>query len=126
MPTKTTGTSETRWFFARDDGGSKAPILLGYCADNCTGHPTAIEASEHFKQYLLDNYAQYDRRTDRQSPCQICGTATNRFAETPGRMARLCDDHCNREGLEQSIQAIRDFVAPSNYLDAYAEVVLRC
>lgn len=110
-----TGKRRELWVFSRSDPSNSVPI--GYCAEDCPGHPTANGAREHFKQYLLDKYAQYDRRlTEQQRPCEICGVLTDRFAEMPSKIADLCDNHCNRENFEHLIEPVANFLAAPDYL----------
>jgi hypothetical protein len=69
----------------------------------CPGHDTEMEACEHYRQYLLDK-ARYDQVSkDIQKKCDICQAWTQRAAYIPSEMVEhfLCDEHCNREGLDK-------------------------
>lgn len=78
---------------------------VGYCSGNCEGHPTADEAREHYKKYLLDQ-AKYDAKlSDMQRPCEVCGEWTQLCAEIAFEMELhpLCDAHRNREELSKLV-----------------------
>lgn len=93
------------------DGG----YPIGYCTDACT-HETADEATEHYRQWMLDNF-RFDGRSgdDTQYRCEIpigefetyakaekCGRWTQRLALGPDGWAthHVCDDHADRESVE--------------------------
>lgn len=80
------------------------PQPVGYCGTNCAGHGTAAEAAEHYKEFLLDHLARYDRcRPEVRVTCHKCGKPTARYAEVPGVFSLpLCKQHCNREILSEA------------------------
>lgn len=78
---------------------------VGYCADNCPGHPDEAGAYEHYRQYLLDTAEfNFSRLKDQQVRCCLkgCGNWTQELAQTEDqRHFMLCTDHQNRETLEK-------------------------
>lgn len=96
-----------RWRYTRMNDGHVWPI--GYCAKNCPGHKTAEEAREHYRQYLLDNL-QFTEGPDSlpealyRCAAPDCEEYTTGRATVRGRYLLswfLCDEHRNRETVEQ-------------------------
>ena len=61
--------------------GKIAIRRIGYCAANCDGHSTQVEAVEHFLQYQLDRIVLwFSRRGERECEMpmniQPCGHAS--------------------------------------------------
>lgn len=65
------------------------------------GHATEEEACACYEEYCLDHLATYWHRFLTASGCEVCGTETHRAAMVDGACVRLCEFHCNREGLER-------------------------
>lgn len=84
----------------------------GYCRDH-EPHDTEQEARECYARWALD-HATYDKRmTGQQLRCSVadCDTWTDRLGGPPGYSAfghdmPLCDEHCNRAGLEAVIGTV--------------------
>src|SRR5260221_6767726 len=65
------------------------------------GHATPEEASDCYRQYLLDNRLDFNRRMDVYRPCQIYCALTNLHVYVDGwSKAILCVQHQNRESVE--------------------------
>lgn len=107
-----------RWDYTCRQGQHVWPV--GYCSGRdpdagCAdqtlskfhtgGHETKEEALACYKRYLLDHYLRLDGfLTDEGSECKICGVATRKMAHVRGEaifFAHLCDEHLNRESVEQ-------------------------
>lgn len=89
------------WHYTRRNDNQIWPV--GYCRDQCPGHPSADEAVEHYRQYLLDEELRLDGRLHaEQRPCAVCAAWTQGLA-TLGEIAVLvlCDDHRTRETVDQ-------------------------
>mgnify|MGYP000956943696 CR=1 FL=1 len=73
----------------------------------CNGHDTAEEACAHYRDFLLD-YANYDVRDEHcLEKCEICGTWTHQIVSIDYYIYhRLCEQHCNRDGLAQVAKQI--------------------
>lgn len=82
---------------------------VGYCAQDCPGHPTPDEAREHFRLYLLDN-ARYDGVL---RECEVCSAWTQGYAHIPLAMERhiLCDEHRSRETLDKVMHRVHQIIA---------------
>lgn len=76
---------------------------VGYCAEGCPGHHTRAEAREHYRQFLLERFAQYGGRLNSPAACAVCGRNTSLFASVEYHfdceVVPLCSLHLNREGL---------------------------
>ena len=85
--------------FTKMNDGQIWPV--GYCAQNCAGHPTKEEADEHYHEYRLDHLLHLDGNdpsTKRQ--CEICGEWTTGYARLDQvQIFNLCDDHLTRESV---------------------------
>ena len=70
------------------------------------GHATPEEACECYKQYLLDHETHYEgHKQEPWSPCDICQKRTPNAVMVSGwTKAHLCDEHRNRECLEQVLK----------------------
>ena len=65
------------------------------------GHATAIEASDCYREYLLDNRLQF-ATIGHYNPCEVCGTLTNQMSQIDGWPQHLlCPEHANREEVEK-------------------------
>jgi hypothetical protein len=82
---------------------TNALTAVGYCAAACPGHSDREEARQHYREYLLDHYAQFNGKLSSPSVCSICGekTATDAWVQFNRRweLAVLCNTHMNRESL---------------------------
>lgn len=72
----------------------------------CPGHDTAEEAIEHNRQYEIDHAREFETE-DEQRKCKVCGTWTTKgLVSSGGRICGLheylCDEHRNRDGLDQA------------------------
>jgi hypothetical protein len=81
----------------------------------CPGHDTAEEAAEHCRQYVLDT-ATYDHEFQSAERCEAdgceCWTAGAARTGHPQRQdVFLCDEHRNRETLEQLVQAPGEIIS---------------
>jgi hypothetical protein len=72
------------------------------------GHETEKEAQECYKQYLLDQELRFGEIQDAQYKCRICKKWTQKYASFSTSMWFLCDEHCNREGVDQIYEAPTD------------------
>lgn len=95
--------------FTCTDGSGTRP--LGYCADNCPGHPTRAEAEDHWEQYCLDNFKSHTNDKE-QHRCAICGEWTQTTLQYgPGwampEWHDLCLVHANRDGLKTAVDKHR-------------------
>lgn len=73
----------------------------------CPGHPTKEEASEHYKQYLLEEELRLDgQASNAMYPCTVCGEYTKGFAEMlHGGHWILCDTHRTKEEVAKLFEA---------------------
>jgi hypothetical protein len=101
-----TDSGKVRWHYTCSN--SRIGIWPeGYCRDGCPGHPTAEEACEHMREYLIDRatFSWLNRISGTAVPCEVCGTPTTTFSVVKGLgmpdLRSLCDAHFNREGLDQ-------------------------
>lgn len=80
---------------------SKGGHPIGYCTEECQ-HKTAVEAFEHYRQYLLDT-AHYDGRQEAMRRCEVCKTWTQGVVtyDHVWHSHHLCSVHSNRETLER-------------------------
>ena len=82
------------------------PTPVGYCAQNCKGHSSKESAREHYRQYLIDRYAQYTGKLATSSECAICGQMTTHYASLDfhyeWEIAPLCADHLDRVGFAKA------------------------
>lgn len=96
------------WHYTTTNDDHTRPV--GYCADNCPGHPTADEARLHYRTYLLDT--AFEETTVRWSDCKVCGAPTKRIITVgPGRMEfyPVCDAHADRRTtLDQLMPPVGD------------------
>lgn len=70
---------------------------VGYCADDCPGHPTEEGAREHYKEFMLDKHLELGgMHRDRQRRCKVCDTWTQKFARVDDHHFSLCEEHCSR------------------------------
>lgn len=72
-----------------------------------SGHPTEEEACECYKQYLMDNRLQLNRKmNDQKKKCQICQAWTDRYT-TLGMTGFfiLCEEHNTREMVATLFEA---------------------
>ncbi len=105
------GTSSGLWHYTAQNDGRIFPV--GYCAQECVGHPTPEEAREHYRLYLLDS-AQYDgMMQDEQRKCEVCKKWTQYYAYIPLAMTKhiLCNEHCNRETLDTVMHRVGQIIA---------------
>jgi hypothetical protein len=76
---------------------------VGYCSKKCSGHRSKTEAREHYRQFLIDKFAQYDGRLNSPAACGVCGRITTHHAwidyHFDWGVLPLCPKHLNREGL---------------------------
>lgn len=95
------GVGTGLWLYTRFNRRlGTAPV--GYCADGCPGHPTAREACDHYKQYLLDHSLRLDGEMQQQQQrCRVCQTYTDRYAEINHHVIVLCDQHRTREQVAE-------------------------
>ncbi len=93
------------WHFTCQNDNRIWPV--GYCAQDCPGHPTREEAQEHYRQYLLDNARYHVRMSNQQRPCRICSVWTQELVELELGTSRyvLCEAHQNRESLDILVKA---------------------
>ena len=105
------GQSTGRYHFASANDYRTAPV--GYCANGCSGHDTAEEAREHFKQYLVNE--KVDFRPDqmkRPERCKICSDWTRSYARVEAwDFYPLCKDHLTKESVARLLGELSDFVA---------------
>jgi len=69
------------------------------------GHDTEEEARECYKRYQLDNSLRFSTMSNQQLKCKVCGEWTQGFAEVDCSLFTLCDEHRNRETVEQIYKA---------------------
>src|SRR5262245_34033234 len=76
---------------------------VGYCAQGCQGHPSRAAAREHYRQYLIDRFGQYDGKLAAPGACAVCGLGTTHYVwvdfHYDWEIAPLCAAHLNRDGL---------------------------
>lgn len=82
--------------------GNKAwPV--GYCSKDCSGHPSKLEAREHYRQFLIDRFGQYSGRLNSPAACAVCGRTTTSYAwidfHFEWEAVALCPPHLTQEGL---------------------------
>ncbi len=84
----------------------KAVWPIGYCRENCDGHPSADEACAHYKKYLMDQAEFRGPKTEEwpKHKCAVkdCNNEAKHQIIIPGRMHdfETCEGHCNKEALE--------------------------
>lgn len=68
----------------------------------CAGHPTEVEACEHYRQYLLDTLAKPFEDEQAKLRCHVCKEwTTGRVSIGNYRSFILCPKHQGRETLEE-------------------------
>ncbi len=73
----------------------------GYCAEDCPGHETPLEAAQHYHEYQLGNI-RLSSLQDTQHPCEKCGEWTGLIASLPhGDTYTLCEPHRTKEVLAE-------------------------
>lgn len=78
------------------------------------GHETAEEATECYREYLLDHKAQYFQSyPNQQYPCKTCGKSTTYFATVDNQSWYLCADH------NHSVEVRKLFKAPVQIASSY-------
>jgi hypothetical protein len=96
---KKDGEPSGLWHYTVTNDGYTSPV--GYCAQDCPGHPTPKEASEHYRQYLLDTSTCVVTVGD-YNPCEVCGALTNKMAGVHGIPTyRLCEEHATRDQIAE-------------------------
>jgi hypothetical protein len=67
-----------------------------------TGHATADEACECYKEYLLDRRFHVKEYSDTKHKCQVCGEWTQGYVQVGSYQTfDLCDKHANREEVSK-------------------------
>lgn len=74
----TVGSDEEHWVHA-----------VGYCAQDCEGHPTAAEAERHHKEYVADHARVWNATSAHK--CEGCGEWTPRIVELHVTVLHLCE-----------------------------------
>lgn len=112
--------AEIRWHYCVFDplefehGDGRGPVAVGYCDENCLGHPTEEEAREHFRQYILDK-CEFVTALSEGMKCRVCGSSAKNVAELASflgqmgfvtipshdRQIPLCASHSNRDALDK-------------------------
>ncbi len=105
------GRSTGRFHYVRRNHYRTEPV--GYCANACSGHDTAEEAREHYRQYLINERVDY--RPDhmkRPERCKICAEWTHSYAHIEAWDSYpLCKEHLTKESVLRLLGEMRDFVA---------------
>jgi hypothetical protein len=71
-----------------------------------TGHATAEEACECYREYLLDQELRLGNKWDSQHHCEVCDAWTDMYAEVGHtKYMNLCEAHNNREEVEKLFKA---------------------
>jgi hypothetical protein len=82
-------------------GNSVWPV--GYCSKGCPGHLSKADAREHYRQFLIDRFGQFNGRLTSSGICAVCGLETRFFGSIDyhydWEIVPLCPMHLNREGL---------------------------
>lgn len=114
-----TGTGKYR-FTVHSDEESWPAHAVGYCADNCPGHPTKEGAELHWKQFNFDKKLRVGLGSNEERrKCQVCKEWTNGRALMDGVFFRefvLCEKHNNSEivrGLlftDEEVEEIRKMI----------------
>ncbi len=95
---KSGGQSTGKWHYTKRNDDQIWPV--GYCAEECPGHDTALEARRHYTEYLLDNRLRLDGTyAGAQYECAVCKEFTGRYGSVDGRDYALCDRHRTRDHL---------------------------
>jgi hypothetical protein len=88
-----------RWDFTRNGAAT------GYCREHEEGHATKEEASECYKEYLLDHKLRFSKMSNQQQRCAVCKEYTEGYAEMDTSLIVLCDKHRNREEVAKIYKA---------------------
>ncbi len=113
------GTGKYR-FTVHSDEESWPAHAVGYCAQDCPGHPTRDGAELHWKQFQFDKYLRVGLVSEEEKKkCQVCGEWTIGRALIDAEFFRefvLCENHNNSEivrGImfsEEEVEEIRKMI----------------
>jgi hypothetical protein len=84
----------------------------------CNGHDTPEDAIEHYRQYCLDSAIKVINENE-QHKCLICQKWTQIFIAfkdtTYSKEYYLCEEHSNRDGLDQVTKPITEKIEKKKY-----------
>lgn len=97
------------WHYTCENDGQIWPV--GYCRDH-EPHPTAQEAKDCFRQYLLDDIS--DTTYGDWTGCEVCDEPTKKGLSTRGPLGQgfpLCDRHRTPAQVEKLTPPVDRIVA---------------
>lgn len=81
-------------------------VPIGYCAENCHGHRSKKAARQHYLNYLLDRFLQFDGVLASRAACAVCHQTTKHYAwidfHFEWDVVPLCGAHMYRDGFEKA------------------------
>ncbi|MCC6360628.1 MAG: hypothetical protein IT450_17960 [Phycisphaerales bacterium] len=97
------GPNSGKWHYTRMNDGAVWPI--GPCAEGCSGHATAEEACEHYRQSLFAKMRISGPKAEKwpKNKCAVewCESeATHLIDITAYRFYEVCESHASRETAE--------------------------